>query len=89
MNADGSPGELLVPGGRRRCATAAEHWPAALPGAAWVTCLPRTPGTMAVWSDRPTTERVFLGENVEQIDVWGRARSAACASRTANRCTSW
>ncbi len=27
---------------------------------------------MAIWSDRPTTERVFLGDEVEQIDVWGR-----------------
>ena len=27
---------------------------------------------MAVWSDRPATERVFLGDEVEQIDVWGR-----------------
>ena len=27
---------------------------------------------MAIWSDRPATERVYLGEDVEQIDVWGR-----------------
>jgi hypothetical protein len=27
---------------------------------------------MAVWSDRDATERVFLGDNIEQIDAWGR-----------------
>jgi hypothetical protein len=29
---------------------------------------------MVVWSDRPVTERIYLGDEIEEIDVWGRAR---------------
>jgi hypothetical protein len=32
---------------------------------------------MAVWSDRPVTELVSLGQDIEQIDVWGRASKPA------------
>ncbi|MEM9645406.1 MAG: hypothetical protein AAF989_10455, partial [Planctomycetota bacterium] len=28
---------------------------------------------MMVWSDRPREEQMYLGENVRQVDVWGRS----------------
>ena len=75
LNADGSPGELFVPW--RTTAML-------LGGAEYLGPLPLPGGTighvfaqegravMAVWGDRPTSERVFLGDNIEQVDAWGR-----------------
>ena len=32
---------------------------------------------MVVWNDKPTEEVIYLGEDVRQIDLWGRSVSAA------------
>ncbi len=32
---------------------------------------------MAVWNDRPTEEHLWLGDDVESIDIWGRRQSLA------------
>ena len=32
---------------------------------------------MVVWSDEPTREWIFFGDDVEQIDLWGRATKPA------------
>jgi hypothetical protein len=76
LHADGSPGELFVPW--RTTATligGAEYLgPLQLPGGSTGHVFARGGrAVMAVWGDRPAIERVFLGDDVEQIDVWGRA----------------
>jgi hypothetical protein len=32
---------------------------------------------MIVWNDQPTTETLYLGEHVEQVDLWGRGKTLA------------
>ena len=45
---------------------------------------------MVVWNDRPTQERVLLGGNVRQLDLWGRStlipRPMASKCSTSGRC---
>lgn len=75
MNADGSPGELFVPWRTTaKLVGGAEYLgPLPLPGGSIGHVFAQDGrAVMAVWSDRPTVERVFLGDQVEQIDVWGR-----------------
>lgn len=75
MNEDGSPGELYVPwrttamliGGMEYLGSL--QLPAGTTGHVFAR---NGNAVMALWSDRPTIERVELGEEIEQIDVWGR-----------------
>jgi hypothetical protein len=75
MNDDGTPGDLFLPW--RTTAML-------LGGADYLGTL-RVPGesknhlfardglaVMLIWNDRPTTERVYLGDDVRQLDLWGR-----------------
>jgi hypothetical protein len=76
MNADGSPGELFVPWRTTAMLIGGSEYlgPLPLPGGSVGQIFAREGrAVMAVWSDRPATELVFLGEDVEQLDVWGRA----------------
>jgi hypothetical protein len=80
MNADGSPGELLVPWRTTAMLVGGTEYlgPLPLPGGSMGHIFAQDGrAVMAVWSDRPTTERIFLGDNVEQIDVWGRGTKPA------------
>lgn len=75
MNADGSPGELLVPWRTTAMLVG---------GAEYLGAIQLPAGTnghvfaqdgravMAVWSQRETVEKVFLGDDIEQLDVYGR-----------------
>lgn len=75
MEPDGTPGPLLLP-----WRIAAEM----LAGTRFLTALRLPNGSsnyvfqrddeavMVVWNSRPTTETVFLGEEVRQVDLWGR-----------------
>jgi len=80
MNEDGSPGELLLP------------WTVtarAVRGAKYLGRLELPNGSqnavfgrddralMVVWNDHPVKEVVYLGDEVEQIDLWGRAWTPA------------
>jgi hypothetical protein len=78
LYADGSPGELFVPwrttahmiGGREYIGRIQ------LPGGSTSHVFARDgQAVMAVWSDAPTTECLYLGEQIEQIDVWGRSQT--------------
>ena len=75
INQDGTPGELLLP------------WRTAalvLGGAGHVGSIELPNGSrnqvfardddavMVVWNNRPTEEVIYLGEDVRQIDLWGR-----------------
>jgi hypothetical protein len=76
MNSDGSPGELFVPWRTTAMLIGGTEYlgPLQLPGGTTGHVFARDGrAVMAVWSDRPAIERVFLGDEVEQIDVWGRA----------------
>ncbi len=75
MNADGTPGEMLLPW--RTTALA-------LSGAEYLGSLQLPRGShnhlfvrngevvMIVWADRPVEEILYLGDDVRQVDVWGR-----------------
>jgi hypothetical protein len=76
MNEDGTPGELLLPW--RTTALA-------LSGAEYLGSIKLPEGSqnhvfsqggevvMVVWSARPVEERIFLGDAVRQVDLWGRS----------------
>jgi hypothetical protein len=75
MNADGSPGELFVPWRTTAMLIGGTEYlgPLQLPGGSTGHMFARDGrAVMAVWGERPATEYVFLGDEVEQIDVWGR-----------------
>ena len=75
MNADGSPGELYVPWRTTAMLIGGTEYlgPVQLPGGSTGHVFAKAGrAVMAVWADKPATERVFLGDEVEQIDVWGR-----------------
>jgi hypothetical protein len=76
MNADGSPGELFVPWRMTAMLIGGADYlgPLQLAGGSIGQVFARQGrAVMAVWTDRPTTERVYLGDDIEQIDVWGRS----------------
>ncbi len=78
MKSDGTPTELLLP--FRTTATL-------ISGAKYIGSITMPNGSqnyifehngealMAVWNDRPTTEKIYLGERLEQVDLWGRRQS--------------
>ncbi|MCC9606930.1 hypothetical protein LOC68_15400 [Blastopirellula sp. JC732] len=75
MNEDGSPSELLLP-----WRTTAQM----ISGATYLgqLQLPNDSNnhvftrdgstTMVIWNDRPVTETIYLGDDVEVVDLWGR-----------------
>jgi hypothetical protein len=75
MNADGTPGKMLLP-----WRTTAKM----ISGAKYVGSIELPSGSpnhifvrgdeavMVVWNETPTQEVIYLGEDVDQIDVWGR-----------------
>ena len=80
MNTDGSPGELFVPWRTTAMLVGGTEYlgPLQLPGGSTGHVFAKGgAAVMAVWGDKPATERVFLGDEVEQIDVWGRATRPA------------
>jgi hypothetical protein len=84
MNTDGSPGELFVPWRTTAALVGGSEYlgPLQLPGASSSHLFARNGrAVMAVWSDRPTTEYVFLGDEIEQIDVWGRGAAKGGGSK--------
>jgi hypothetical protein len=76
LNVDGSPGEMFVPWRTTAMLIGGSEYlgPLQLPGGSVGHMFARDGGAvMALSSERPVTERVYFGEDVEQIDVWGRA----------------
>lgn len=76
MNVDGTPGELLLPW--RTCARllgGAEYLGAmTLPGGSKNWMFKRADGqvVMALWNERPTTEELYLGDDIRVVNVWGK-----------------
>ena len=79
MNKDGTPGELFLPWRT----TALE-----LGGAKYIGAVQLPHGSqnhvfarandavMVLWNDKPAEEVLYLGEDVKQVDLWGRAIAA-------------
>jgi hypothetical protein len=75
MSENGSPGELFVPWRTTAMLIGGTEYLGALqlPGGTTGHVFAKNGNAvMALWSDRPTVERVDLAEDIEQIDVWGR-----------------
>jgi hypothetical protein len=75
LNRDGSPGELFVPWRTTASLIGGAKYlgPIQLPGGSACHAFARDDrAILAIWNSHPTTERMPLGETVEQIDVWGR-----------------
>src|SRR6185436_3993430 len=76
MNADASPGELFVPWRTTAALVGGAEYlgPLQLQGGSTGYLFTQAGrAVMAVWSDRPVTEHVVLGDEIDQIDVWGRS----------------
>ncbi len=76
MNEDGTPGELLLTWRTAALALAGTKYIGSiqLPSGSRNLVFGRDEdAVMVVWNDRPTKEVIYLGEEVEQIDIWGRA----------------
>ncbi len=76
VNPDGTPGELLLPWRTTsRLIAGAEYLGSVeLPGGSTNHIFVRDgKAVMIVWSDEPTQELIFFGDDVEQLDLWGRA----------------
>jgi len=76
MNDDGTPGELLIPWRTAALQLAgAEHLGrTTLPGGSYNQIFARgNEAVMAVWNERPTRETLYLGEQVSQVDLWGKS----------------
>ncbi len=75
MNADGSPGELFVPWRTTATLLAGTHYLGSLPlpsGSVNHVFAREGHTVMIIWNDVPGTETFYLGDNVRQIDLWGR-----------------
>lgn len=84
MQGDGSPGELLLPWRTTAMLVGGSEYLGAwqLAGGTVGHIFARDgQAVLAVWSDRPTTETLYLGDQTEQIDVWGRGRKLSLVER--------
>lgn len=76
MNADGSPGELFIPWRTTAMLIGGTDYlgPLSLPSGGVAQVFAREgQAVMAVWSEKPVTELVSLGADIELVDVWGRS----------------
>lgn len=79
MNRDGTPGELLLPW--RTCSQllsgATYIGQQVLPEGSSNWIFKRTNGevVMVLWNQYTTTEEIYLGEDIEVVDIWGKTLS--------------
>ncbi len=75
MNNDGAPGELFLPWRTSALTLAGSHYTGSIvmPNGSHNQIFSRNgEAVMVVWSDQPTREVLYLGEDVKLIDAWGR-----------------
>ena len=80
MNEDGTAGELLLPWRTTALALrGTEHLGSIqLPGGSHNRIFGRADeAVMVVWNEKPVEEVIYLGEDVRQIDLWGRSSTPA------------
>jgi hypothetical protein len=76
LGPDGTPGELLLPWRTTALLLGGTEYLGSveLPGGSPNHVFARgDEAVMVVWNDRPRDEVIFLGENVQQVDLWGRS----------------
>jgi hypothetical protein len=76
VNPDGTPGELLLPWRTTsRLISGADYLgQVQLAGGSTGHIFARGgKAVMVVWSDEPTKEWIFFGDDIEQLDLWGRS----------------
>ncbi|WP_417744550.1 hypothetical protein [Rosistilla oblonga] len=75
LNPDATPGEMLLPWRTTATLIGGLQYEGALqmPNRSQnVVMSDGQRAVMVVWNTEPTEERIYLGDNVQQIDVWGR-----------------
>jgi hypothetical protein len=80
MNRDGTPGELLLPWRTTALALAGTQYLGSwqLPGGSANHVFVRDgKAIMVLWNDIPTKERMYFGEELVQLDMWGQVRRPA------------
>ncbi len=78
MNDDGTVGDLLLPWRTTALTLAGTDYLGScdLPGGSTNYIFTRgSEMMMVVWNDRPIEERMLLGENARQIDLWGHTKT--------------
>ncbi len=78
MQADGTPSELLLPWRTVAGALAGAEYLGhiRLPSGSQNHVFSRDgKALMVVWNDRPTREVLYLGDHVQETDIWGRTRN--------------
>ena len=76
MNADGTPGDLFLPWRTTSLLVSGKEYlgQIQLPGGSTNHVFAQDgKAVMVVWNDRPTEEMIFIGDEIEQIDLWGRS----------------
>lgn len=75
MQADGTPGELFLPWRITAAAITGSEYlgQVQLPGGSTNHVFARDgQAVMAVWNDKATVENMYFGEDLRQVDLWGR-----------------
>jgi hypothetical protein len=78
MNPDGTPGELFLPWRTTALSLAGAQYVGSwqLPGGSSNHVFVRDgKAIMVLWNDKPTIERMYFGEEIVQLDMWGRQSS--------------
>ena len=78
MNADGTPSELFLPWRTTALALAGAQYVGSwqLPGGSANHVFVRDgQAIMVLWNDKPTVERMYFGDEIVQLDMWGRETS--------------
>ena len=77
LSDDGRAGEMLLPWRTMAMGLAGSEHLGSMPlpqGSTNEVFIRDGKATMIVWSAKPTSETIFLGNGVEQIDLWGRRK---------------
>ncbi len=75
MNPDGTPGELLLPWRTAALMLSGTQFVGSItfPGGSENYVFSRgNEAVMVVWNESPTTEKLYLGDDLRQVDMWGR-----------------
>ncbi len=78
MNTDGTPGELFLPWRTTALLLSGADYVGSiqLPGGSQNRIFARgDSATMIVWNQEPVEEILYLGEHVQQVDLWSRRRT--------------
>lgn len=75
MKPDGTPGELLLPWRTTSTIISGKRYEGSLVlpnGSHNVVFSDGREAVMVVWNEQPTQETLYLGDKVEQVDLWGK-----------------